>query len=83
MSILPQDRSINAGDCLRLLEAIKAGELDEFDLKNEINAQWTNGYEQGAEKARELGGAREALARLEALLEVRVALGKQEPGITS
>jgi hypothetical protein len=37
--ILPQDQSISAADCLRLLEMIKAGKVDEFDLKNEINAK--------------------------------------------
>lgn len=68
--ILPQDSSITASDCLRLLEAIKRGELDEFDLKNEINAQWTWGYEQGAEKAREQGAStHKVFSRLEALLD--------------
>jgi len=67
--ILPQDRSINASDCLRLLEKIKAGELDEFDLKNEINAQWNRGYSEGAEHVRQQGAStRETLLRLEALL---------------
>jgi len=78
--ILPQDRSINAGDCLRLLEKIKAGELDEFDLKNEINAQRTKGYQQGAEQVRDelaLTSTRETMLRLEALLS-KVDLGKDE-----
>lgn len=50
--ILPQDRSICAMDCLELLEAIQANKLDEFDLKNEINAQWTCGYNQRAKEDR-------------------------------
>jgi hypothetical protein len=74
--ILPQDRSIDAADCQRLLEAIKAGKLDEFDLKNEINAQWTKGYEQGANRESCLSEIREAGARLEALLEARNIIQK-------
>jgi len=42
-TILPTDRSINASDCRKLLNAIKRGEVDEFALKNEINAQWRCG----------------------------------------
>lgn len=54
--ILPQsdDDSITANDCQQLLDAIKRGELDEMDLKNEINAQWRKGYRYGRrESARE------------------------------
>ena len=51
--ILPQEDSITANDCARLFEAIQAGEIDEFDLKNEINAQWTKGYNFGRRHAKE------------------------------
>ena len=51
--ILPQDRSLRASHCRQLIEKIKAGELDEFDLKNEINAQWNKGYSQGAKPRHE------------------------------
>tara|TARA_Y100001935_G_C17205176_1_gene457165 strand:+ start:237 stop:503 length:267 start_codon:yes stop_codon:yes gene_type:complete len=50
--ILPQEGSITANDCSRLLAAIQAGKLDEFDLKNEINAQWTKGYNFGRQQAK-------------------------------
>ena len=49
--ILPQEGSITAADCLRLLQAIQRGELDEFDLKNEINAQWRKGYRHGKQQS--------------------------------
>ena len=59
--ILPQDTSITAADCQRLLEKIKAGEVDEFDLKNEINAQWNKGYSHGKKEARQEAAAKQPL----------------------
>lgn len=53
--ILPQNQSITAQDCHKLLEAIQRGDLDEFDLKNEINAQWNLGYQLGARRAKQDG----------------------------
>lgn len=68
--ILPTDRSITANDCQRLLDAIQRGELDELDLKNEINAQWNYGYNCGkrgaSQEAKEL---KKHLDRLEKLTE--------------
>jgi len=61
--ILPQDESITAADCQRLLNKIKAGEVDEFDLKNEINAQWTKGYSHGKEEARREDAANQPLIK--------------------
>lgn len=73
--ILPQDKSIAANDCQRLLEKIKAGEVDEFDLKNEINAQWTKGYSHGKAEARREAAANQPL--IETLVKTIERLRKE------
>jgi len=66
--ILPDDRCITQNDCERLIEAIKRGELDELDLKNEINQQWNYGYRAG-----KLAG-QESKVQLEEVVEAQKKL---------
>lgn len=49
---LPADRQPNATDCQRLIDAIQRGEVDAYDLKNEIGLQRIDAFHEGLRAAR-------------------------------